>query len=65
MSSDQQPTSARKDPFIRLERMKADCLMELLKRRPGQKGYRKALRAYLEADADLQRAIMKQLRLRF
>jgi hypothetical protein len=53
-----------KDPFKRLERAKADRLEALLKRKPVQKGYRKALRAYLEADAEVQRAIMSQLRLR-
>jgi hypothetical protein len=63
MSSDQSHPSAE-DGFTRLEHAKADRLEALLKRKPGHKGYRKALRAYLEADADLQQAIMAELRLR-
>jgi hypothetical protein len=60
MSIDQDQATSR-DAFKRLEGAKADRLKQLLKRKPGHKGYRSALRAYLEADAELQRAIIEQL----
>ena len=41
--------------FARLRRAKDESLHELLKRKPGQKHYRRALKTYLEADDALQR----------
>ncbi len=49
------------ETFARLRRAKDDSLKELLGRKPGQKHYRRSLKAYLEADYALQRAIMERL----
>ena len=51
--------------FARLRRAKDESLQELLKRKPGQKHYRRALKTYLEADDALQRAIIDRLGLDF
>jgi hypothetical protein len=48
-------------PLESLQRLKAERLRELLKRRPGQKHYKRALRAYLDADGGLLRALMERL----
>ena len=53
------------DPFKSLQRTKAARLRELMKRKPGQKGYKQALRAYLDADGELQKAIIKRLHVQF
>jgi hypothetical protein len=49
--------------FAQLRRAKDETLKELLARKPGQKHYRRALKAYLEADDALQRAIIQRLEL--
>ena len=59
------PSAKPADPFKSLHRAKATRLKELMKRKPGQKGYKQALKAYLDADGALQKAIIKQLQLRF
>jgi hypothetical protein len=41
-----------------LQQAKSETLKDLLQHKPGQKHYRRVLRAYLEADAALQRAII-------
>jgi len=46
-------------------RAKENTLKALVERKPGQKRYRQALRAYLEADAAIQRAIIEWLGLDF
>jgi hypothetical protein len=48
--------------FSQLQRAKEDSRRELLKRKPGHKHYRRGLKAYLEADDALQRAIVDRLR---
>jgi hypothetical protein len=40
---------------------KAQRLTDLLNRKPGQKGYKRSLRAFLEADAAAQRALLAQI----
>jgi hypothetical protein len=47
--------------FAPLQQAKDETLKELLARKPGQKHYRRALKAYLEADSALQRAIIERL----
>jgi hypothetical protein len=49
------------DPLRGLQRIQAERLRELMKRRPGQSQYRRSLRAFLDADANLQTAILKRL----
>lgn len=44
-----------------LRRIKAERLDELARWRPGQKHYKRALRAYLAADGSLQKVLMKRL----
>lgn len=45
----------------RLRRAKAERLTALLAKKPGQKHYRRALRAFLEVDDELEKA--RELRL--
>jgi hypothetical protein len=40
---------------------KAQRLTDLLKRKPGQKGYKRSLRAFLEVDAAAERALLPQI----
>jgi hypothetical protein len=40
---------------------KAEKLQELLKRKPGQKHYRRSLKAFLDVDAKAQKALLQQL----
>ena len=47
--------------FAQLQRTKDDRLKELLRRKPGHKHYRQALKEYLEADHALQGAIIARL----
>jgi hypothetical protein len=47
-----------------LTELKAQRLAELLQARPGQKHYKRLLRAFLDADAELQLAYERQLNLR-
>jgi hypothetical protein len=49
------------ETFAKLRHAKDESLKDLLGRKPGQKHYRRALKAYLEADYALQRAIMDRL----
>jgi hypothetical protein len=51
--------------LAQLQREKQVRLKELLKLKPGQKRYRKTLKAYLEADSELQRTIIDRLGLDF
>lgn len=53
------------EQFSRLQQAKDESLKDLLRRKPGQKHYRRALKAYLEADDALQRAIIQRLGLAF
>jgi len=48
-------------PLRSLQLAQAERLRELLKRRPGQSHYRRSLRAFLDADAHLQNAILARL----
>jgi hypothetical protein len=48
--------------FDELRAEKAAKLTQLMKRKPGQKGYKRSLKAYLEADAKLDKVLMKRLR---
>lgn len=41
---------------------KASKLKALMKRKPGDKGYKRLLKAYLEADAKFEKVLMKRLR---
>lgn len=54
-----------RERFSRLQRDKEERLKDLLKLKPGQKHYHRALKTYLEADALLQRAIIERLGLDF
>jgi hypothetical protein len=49
------------DALPNLQRAQAERLTELMRCRPGQKQYRPALRAFLDADADLERAVLRRL----
>jgi hypothetical protein len=40
---------------------KAEKLEELQRRKPGQKGYKRSLRAFLEADAAVQSALLAHI----
>lgn len=42
---------------------KADKLKQLMKRKPGQKGYKRSLKAFLEADAKFEKHLIKRLKL--
>lgn len=58
------PKAGRKNEggdFAQLRRAKDEALKDLLGRKPSEKHYRRALKAYLEADYALQRAIMNRL----
>jgi hypothetical protein len=60
----EEPSSRSAQPIdllLRLERTQAERLGELLQRRPGQKRYRRSLRAFLDADAALQNAKLRRL----
>ena len=61
------PQAAHKmaEHFSVLRQAKEHKLRDLLRRKPGQQHYRRALRAYLEADDALQRAIIQRLGLDF
>ena len=47
-------------PLDGLRRRKSERLVELLKAKPGQKHYKRALRAYLDVDGDLQTALLRR-----
>lgn len=47
--------------YERLLAEKADRLADLLKRKPGQKQYRASLKAFLEADAKAEKALVRQV----
>lgn len=50
------------DPeYRRLMAEKAESLEDLRKRKPGQKHYRRSLKAFLEADAKTQKALLEQI----
>ena len=49
--------------YERLLVEKADRLADLMKRRPGQKQYKASLKAFLEADAKAQKAVLKRIEL--
>ena len=50
------------DPeYRRLVAEKAEMLEELRKRKPGQKNYRRSLKAFLDADAKTQKALLEQI----
>jgi hypothetical protein len=51
--------------FSQLQQVKEETLKELLRLKPGQKHYRRALKAYLKADHALQRVIIDRLGLDF
>ncbi len=55
------PSAEPSNPLRRLQLAQAERLRELLKRRPGQSQYRRSLRAFLDADANLQNAILARL----
>jgi hypothetical protein len=46
------------DEHLRLLADKAGKLEELKRRKPGQKGYKRTLKAFLEADAAAQKALL-------
>jgi hypothetical protein len=61
-------TATSSDRGVRLTRLqheKQARLKDLLKLKPGQKHYRRTLKAYLEADSELQRIIIDRLGLDF
>ena len=68
MSEEQLPQlEAEKRPLHQLgyEQLladKAERLEELLKRKPGQKHYKRSLKAFLDADAKAQKALLHQLK---
>lgn len=47
--------------YRRLVQKKAERLEDLRKRKPGQKNYKRSLKAFLEADAKTQKALMQQI----
>jgi hypothetical protein len=47
-------------PIWSLQLQKAERLNDLLRCRPGQKHYKRALRAYLDADRSLQKAFIER-----
>ena len=49
------------DQLDSLRRVKVERLKGLLKRQRGDKNYKRTLRAYLEADAHLQKALMRSV----
>ena len=55
------PMAESTNPMRSLQLAQAERLSELLKRRPGQSQYRRSLRAFLDADANLQNAILARL----
>ena len=54
-----------RDAFPQLRLAKEESLRDLLKRKPGEKHYRRSLKTYLEADHALQTAIIRRLDLDF
>jgi hypothetical protein len=67
VSEEQQPMleSEEQPPQLDYERLLADKtekLEELLKRKPGQKHYKQSLKAFLDADAKAQKALLRQLK---
>jgi hypothetical protein len=67
VSEEQQPQleSEKLPPRLRYEQLladKAEKLQELLKRKPGQKHYKRSLKAFLDADAKAQKALLHQLK---
>lgn len=61
-SIEPQATPSAGMEFEELRAEKADRLKELMKRKPGEKGYKRSLKAYLEADAEFEKVLMKRLR---
>jgi hypothetical protein len=62
MPEDQGSPPARSaESLDSLRRAKAKRLDELLKHKRGEKHYKKALRAYLDADGALQKALLERL----
>ncbi len=59
------PGETAAERLSQLRRDKAARLAELMQRRPGQPRYRRTLRAYLEADDAVKRAIIERLGLSF
>jgi hypothetical protein len=49
------------DEFKHLLDEKAERLSELQKRKPGQKHYKRALKAFLEMDAEVQRVLLSRV----
>ena len=56
--NDEQPASPE---YQQLLAAKASQLEDLLKRKPGQKHYKRSLKAFLEADAKAQKALLLRL----
>ena len=50
--------------YRRLLAEKSDRLADLMKRKPGQKHYKQSLKAFLEADAKAQAALINRIELR-
>ena len=60
----EQPVAAPRHPVDQLDslrRVTVERLKGLLKRQRGDKNYKRTLRAYLEADAHLQKALMRRV----
>jgi hypothetical protein len=47
--------------YRRLVEEKAEMLEDLRKRKPGQKNYKRSLKAFLEADAKTQKALIERI----
>jgi hypothetical protein len=47
--------------YIQLLAEKAEKLRDLEKRKPGQKGYRRSLHAFLDADAKAQELLLEHI----
>jgi hypothetical protein len=63
MSEQGSTSQAAEAPLDGLRRAKADSLKALMKKKPGQKHYKRTLRAFLEADQKLTAAIETKLEL--
>jgi hypothetical protein len=66
VSEEQEPQleSEEQPPMLKYEQLladKAEKLQELLKRKPGQKHYKRSLKAFLDADAKAQKALLRRL----
>ena len=56
--TDDQPASPEYEELLAV---KASRLEDLLKRKPGQKHYKRSLKAFLDADAKAQKALLQRV----